>query len=98
VIGYVSGLALMPGANIQFQFWFTPLLPILIQMVGLPYWVTLPVYFFFFPVVGTNESGTEPVDPAKSHVFLLALCLWHLTIGPSDNLLERFGMKKVKKE
>ena len=95
----MSGLALMPGANIQFQFWFTPLVPILIQMVGIPYQLSFPVYFFFFPITGTGSLGTEPVEAAKSHIFLIGLCLWLLTVGPCEDLLQKIGItSKVKKE
>jgi len=94
----MGGLALMPGANIQFQFWFTPLVPILIQMVGLPYQITFPVYFLFFPIKGTGPLLSEPVEPSKSHIFLIVLCLWLLTVGPSEDLLQKIRMNKVKKD
>lgn len=36
VIGYMSGISFMPGANLQFLFWFMSLYPLFIEMIGLP--------------------------------------------------------------
>lgn len=88
----------MPGANIQFQFWFTPMVPILIEMVGLPHWLTFFIYGFLYPVKGGGAVDTEPRNAEITHLFMIGLCLWLLTIGPCDSWLERLGLKKVKTE
>jgi hypothetical protein len=44
VLGYMTGIVLMPGGNWQFQFWYMPLVPILFAMLPLPlvstFWIT----------------------------------------------------------
>jgi len=72
-IGYISGIVLMPGAHGQFTFWFTCFVPLLVEMVGLPSFMTFWIYAYFYPIQG---------DPKYQHIFLIAITLWLLTVGP----------------
>ena len=63
LIGYIAGIVLMPGANIQFQFWFQPILPILIEMIGLPTPITFLCYSFFYPI---NKGGSALVTQSAT--------------------------------
>ena len=46
----MAGIALMPGAHEQFQFWFTVFVPLLLGMIGLPGWMTCCVSMYFYPM------------------------------------------------
>ena len=50
IVGYVSGVVMEAGAPLQRQFWFMPLVPILIEMVGLPSILTCWIYGYFYPI------------------------------------------------
>jgi len=50
VIGILIGICLVPGGHFQFQFWFIFLVPLAIEMVGLPTVTTFWVYGYFYPV------------------------------------------------
>lgn len=92
IIGYLSGVYLMPGANLQFQFWFTPLIPLLIEMVGVPQLLTFWIYGVFFPV--NNRS----LPKEYQHFLGLALVAWLLTIGPQDYIFDICCNRKPRKE
>ena len=74
VIGYFVGIILMPGAHGQFAFWFTPLVPLLTDMVGLPQIFTIWIYQYLYPPL--------PEKLNIQHVFLLCLVCWLITVGP----------------
>ena len=75
LVGYICGIALMPGANSQFQYWFISIVPLLLAMLGLPMLLTFWIPNYYYPIVGG-------VDPRYQHYFLLGLSLWLVTIGP----------------
>lgn len=79
IIGYMSGISLMPGANMQFQYWFICLVPLLIEMVGLPQILTFWIYANRYPIV-------EGADPKYQHIMLLSICAWLNTVGPKKCL------------
>ena len=70
----------MPGGHYQFQFWFIFLVPLAIEMVGLPSVGTFWVYQRLYPV-HLHEAYLH-------HQVLLALVFWLLTVGPFNNLLK----------
>ena len=75
----MCGVALMPGAHIQFQFWFVIFVPLLHGMIGLPsicwFWITP----YFYPLI-------EHSNHVMQHYMLLATCAWLLVVGPKDDL------------
>ena len=91
LIGYFSGMAVMPGAHYQFQFWFMYLMPLLIEMVGLPYWSTFWIYRYMWPINLREDS------PNLQHQLILGLLAWHLIVGPcQDGLIPYyFGDKSA---
>jgi len=92
LLGYMGGIVTMPGANQQFQFWFIPIMPVVIEMVGLPSFTTFWIYSYFWPVI--------PDDPKYQHFFLLGLVAWLYTVGPYRSLYEKalqlLGIKQDK--
>ena len=88
IVQYMSGIALMPGAHGQFQFWFTVFVPLLLGMIGLPGWVTCLIPMYFYPIEG---------DPAPQHQMLLGVCAYLLIVGPAQDLIGGlFNAKKAK--
>ena len=81
LIGYACGVLMMPGANMQFQFWFASLVPLLIDMVGLPQILTFWIYSSLYPLINCG-------DPSLQHKFMLCLLAWLVTIGPHKNIFE----------
>ena len=78
VIGMLTGCALCPGGHYQFHFWFIYLVPLAIEMVGLPTIATFWIY-----------QALYPVDLAKRwlhHYCLLGLIFWLLIVGPCKSL------------
>lgn len=75
-----------------------PLVPVVIEMVGLPSFSTFWIYSYFYPIMYD--------DPKYQHFFLLGLVAWLYTIGPNRSILNQilslFGIKgyttKVKNE
>ena len=49
VICYISGAQFVPGGHQQFQMWYWDLLPMAIEMLGLPQWITFKVFHDIFP-------------------------------------------------
>ena len=60
-------------------------------MVGAPSICTFWIYNYLYPL----EMWID--DQAPQHYFLLAICLWFNTIGPSENLIARCFSKKEPK-
>ena len=92
----MSGIVFMPGANLQFQYWFMCLVPLLIEMIGLPMILTFWIYANRYPII-------EGADPKYQHIMLLCIIAWLNTVGPKDSLfnsliswIESFNKKKVK--
>jgi hypothetical protein len=85
VIGYMSGITFMPGANLQFLFWFMSLYPLFIEMVGLPQILTFWMYSKFYPII-------EGADPRYQHYILLFVVVWLNTVGPQQKLLHKIFM------
>ena len=83
LIQYMCGIVFMPGGHQQFQYWFIPIVPLLVGMIGVPYILVFWITNYFYPII-TNMGG----DPQYQHKFLLALCFWLITIGPRMNLFD----------
>ena len=66
------------------------LVPLMIDMIGLPIEVTWWIYPYFYPI--------ERCCTKKQHYFLLALMTWLVTIGPKKDLLGCLTRTKIKKE
>ena len=78
-IGMLTGCTLCPGGHYQFHFWFIYLVPLAIEMVGLPTVTTCWIYSSIYPV--------DLAKPWLHHYCLLGLVFWLLTVGPFNNLL-----------
>ena len=48
--GYLIGIAFMPGAHFQFQFWFIPIVPLVLALTGLPVILTFWIPYYFYPL------------------------------------------------
>ena len=73
----------MPGGHRHFQFWFTPLYPLLISMLGLPCILTCPLPDYFYPIL---HGGNRPLMNLQ-HKVLLGIVGWLITVGPRDDIL-----------
>lgn len=96
IIPYVSNVSLIAITTTLTQFLFTPLVPIMIEMLGLPSWLTFWLYAYMYPInTGAHSSSINPrsSDPKLQHLFLLTLCTIHLLYGP---LLNIFKETKIK--
>lgn len=88
----------MPGAHIQFQFWFGCFVPLLIEMVGLPSILTFWIYGFFYPLTSIKDgvffrADNLPIEDSRpQHVFMLVLLCWLITVGPAHS----DGMPNIK--
>jgi len=58
-----------------------PIIPVVIEMVGLPSFTTFWIYSYFWPVMSD--------DPQYQHFFLLGLVAWLYTVGPYRSLYEK---------
>lgn len=74
VICYIAGAQFVPGGHQQFQMWYWDLLPLAIEMVGLPSVLTFKLFHDIFPC--------RIVHPIVHHNFVLLLSFWLLTAGP----------------
>ena len=64
-----------------------PLVPLLIEMIGLPSILTFWVYAGLYPVF--PEMHSAPINPQYQHMMLLGVCAWLITVGPKpQGLLE----------
>lgn len=86
VICYVTGAQFVPGGHQQFQMWYWDLLPMTIEMIGLPHWLTFKLFHDIFPC----RIG----DPMVHHVFTLLLCFWLMTAGP--DIYKKLTKKQTK--
>lgn len=86
-----------------------PLVPLLIEMVGLPIPATCWIYQYLYPINRGIDGLLGPpktTDPMIQHLFLLGLAAWLLTVGPRENLFDldqyvpkpNMDDKKEKKE
>ena len=87
VIQYMAGVLLMPGAHVQFQFWFLCFVPLLLQMTGIPPLLVVWIPIYFFPISDFNQ------DTQLLHQFLLGLIGSLLLIGPQHSI-QAFKMKQ----
>lgn len=78
----------MPGGHIQFQLWYWDLMPLMIEMVGLPSLLTFKLFHDIYPC----NLG----QPAVHHWFSLAVSLWLMFSGP--DWFRRARRAEVKKE
>lgn len=83
ILGYMCGVVTMPGANYQFQFWFISLVPVMIEMIGLPSWCTFWIYAMFYPI------NQQAVAIKCQHIFILCLVAWLVTIGPERDIVRK---------
>lgn len=74
LICYVSGVNFVPGGHMQFQMWYWDHLPLAIEMLGLPGWLTFKWFHDIYPC--------DIRFPIIHHNFSLLLSLWLLTLGP----------------
>ena len=80
MIGYFATVMLMPGGQTQFIFWFEWLLPIVIEMVGLP---TIMTFWLYRDL--TIKSNNLLFDSwSLKHLFELVLAAFLVTFGPAD--------------
>ena len=49
MVGYLLGTIFVPGGHEQFNFWYIHLIPLAIEMVGLPFYISFWVYQWCFP-------------------------------------------------
>lgn len=50
ILGYLTGVLIMPGAKIEVQCWYIFFVPLLIEMIGLPSLFTFWMYGCLFPL------------------------------------------------
>lgn len=74
IICYIAGAQFVPGGHQQFQMWYWDLIPIAIEMVGLPSAFTFKLYHDIYP--------SRIVHPTIHHFFALILSFWLITVGP----------------
>jgi hypothetical protein len=67
VIGLFATSVLRSSAKLSYQIWFMPFLPLLIEMVGLPFPATCWIYLYLFPITDGGVDGLmmipKPDDP-----------------------------------
>ena len=85
-LGFMCGVIMCPGGHTQFQFWYTYMLPVLIQMVGLPSFIALFLYQLIF--------AADHSQPNIHHLFLIGLTLWLITVGPRTQWFQSASMTK----
>jgi len=73
VILYLTGSCFVPGGHTQFQLWYQDLIPLCLQMSGLPSFISFKLYLDMFPCHFDSRN--------THHLFLLSLCAYLLTIG-----------------
>ena len=76
LISFVSGIIMLPGANVQFQIWYLEILPILIGMIGFDILIYFKIYSNIFP------SRLHHIN--VHHVTLISICLYLILIGPKS--------------
>ena len=70
--------------------WYWDILPLAIEMVGLPHFVTFKLFHDIFP--------SRIVHPSTHHIFALCLATWLLTFGPNffGKIFAKSEKKKIK--
>lgn len=74
-LGQMIGCMMCPGGHFQFQFWYSYMMPLLIQLLPLPQFIKLILY-----------QSTTPADHEVCwvhHGFILLMTLWLITVGPA---------------
>lgn len=79
-IGFLSGIVFMPGANSQFQWWYVPLLPLLLDMAGLP--IALTAFIFIEFAKGHPHQKLIVLGNNSSHVLIIVLACFLVARGP----------------
>ena len=74
IICYLAGAQLVPGGHQQFQMWYWDLLPLAMEMTGLPSFLTFKLYRDIYPA--------HLPHPMVHHHFSMLLSLWLLVLGP----------------
>ena len=74
VICYIGGVQFVPGGHQQFQLWYWDLMPLAIEMVGFPSFVSFKWFNDIFPC--------RIIHPIVHHTFSLVLAAYLLTFGP----------------
>ena len=83
IVGILGGACLVPGGHRQFLFWYQNLIPLAVEMVGLPHYLTFWTYWAFFPVDHCN-----PASKMYHHVFTILVVVALATIGSSKKKLK----------
>ena len=89
ILGFLTGVLIMPGANIEVQCWYTFFVPLLIEMIGLPSLYTFWIYSTFFPLTKSLFSE-EAEDSRPQHLFMLAILIWLTTVCPKYDIVAYF--------
>ena len=84
LICYLGGVQFVPGGHQQFQMWYWDYLPLAIEMVGFPSFLTFALYHNIFPC--------DIRAPIVHHNFTILLSLWLLTVGP--DVFDKLSKKK----
>jgi len=74
LVSYVAGVCFVPGGHQQFQMWYWELIPIAIEMVGLPTAVTFKLFHDVWPC--------RIRQPILHHNITLFISFWLMTVGP----------------
>lgn len=74
MVCYLAGAQFVPGGHQQFQMWYWDLLPMMIEMVGLPSVLTFKLFHDIYPC--------DIRAPAVHHYFSICLSMWLLFYGP----------------
>jgi len=68
--------------------WYWDILPLAIEMVGLPSFITFKLFHDIFP--------SRIVHPDTHHIFALLLVSWLLTLGP--NIFDAFKKQGARNQ
>jgi hypothetical protein len=55
-IQYMCGIVFMPGGHQQFQYWFIPIVPMLLGMIGVPYIFVFWITNYLYPFLGGDPQ------------------------------------------
>lgn len=81
LICYISALQFVPGGHFQFMMWYEELIPLFVEMIGLPPVLTFKFYHDVFPC--------DLSQPTIHHAFGLMMSAWLLIFGA--NVFERIS-------
>jgi hypothetical protein len=88
LVGFFSGIMLMPGGNFQMQYYYQPFIPILLLMSGFP---TIMIFFlfqyyyscdFYLPLITNDFSKSTRVCWNNQHIFGLRLVCYLVVLKP----------------